>query len=187
MDGPQKMIEIKDLYTDIEQRPGIYVFYRQERGFKFAYVGQSVNCQNRVLQHLNGYEQHIDLSIRKHKLFDEENNPYGYKVAIIEYIDECDELSDLLNKKEMAYCLQWANNGYQLRNTTSGSQDGDKFDINPRHDNRGYRQGVKDGEVKAKKFINKLLEKNLSFTIQGKTNKNKEKALQKLEAYLKNS
>lgn len=25
--------------TDIEEKPGIYVFYREQEGFKFAYIG----------------------------------------------------------------------------------------------------------------------------------------------------
>jgi len=45
-----------------------------------------------------------------------EENLTGYKVTIAEYCNE-----DVLDEKELFYCKKWANEGYQLRNTTSGS------------------------------------------------------------------
>lgn len=99
----------------VKQIPGIYVFHREEKGFKFAYIGQSVNCFRRINEHLNGFEQHIDLSIRKHGFYSKENTT-GYKFEIITYCEECE-----LDELEMKYCREWANKGYQLRNNTSGS------------------------------------------------------------------
>ena len=42
---------------------GIYFLLREEDGFKFAYIGQSVNLLQRLADHLQGY-QYIDLSIK---------------------------------------------------------------------------------------------------------------------------
>ena len=60
--------------------PGIYVFYREENGIKYAYVGQAKKVLTRLAEHLTGYEQHIDKSIRKHGLFDK--SPNGYKITV---------------------------------------------------------------------------------------------------------
>ena len=49
--------------SESEEDSGIYVFTRQENGFKYAYVGQAKHILTRLAQHLNGY-QHIDLSIK---------------------------------------------------------------------------------------------------------------------------
>ena len=76
--------------SDATEEPGIYVFYREENGLKFAYVGQAKHLLTRLAQHLSGY-QHIDLSIKKHGLYSV-LNPYGYKISFITcHQDELDE------------------------------------------------------------------------------------------------
>ena len=62
---------------------GIYFLLREEDGFKYAYIGQAVRLRERLGSHLSGY-QHIDLSIKKHGLWSEEN-PTGYKVHFLEF------------------------------------------------------------------------------------------------------
>ena len=163
----------------IQDEPGIYVFHREQNGFKFAYVGQSVHCYTRIIEHLKGYEQHIDLSIRKYGMYSEQN-PFGYKVEVIEYCPP-----EELDEKELFYCRKYAGDGYQLRNTTSGSQGVGKFGINENKSSKGYREGVKYGYSKAQKEIKHLFDKHLDVTIKGKSNKNKEKALQKFQEFLK--
>ena len=80
--------KIRKLCPSVSEKSGIYTFWRiDENGFKFAYVGQAKNLLKRLAEHLSGY-QHIDCSIKKHKFYDEETNPYGYHVEIIE---ECAE------------------------------------------------------------------------------------------------
>lgn len=163
---------------DIQDEPGIYVFYREQNGFKFAYVGQSVHCFTRILEHLKGYEQHIDLSIRKHGLYSEDK-PTGYKIKVVEYCSIED-----LDEKELYYCRKYANDGYQLRNTTSGSQGVGKFGINENKSSKGYREGVTYGYKKAQKEVKHLFDKHLDVVIKGKPNKNKEKALKKFEDFI---
>lgn len=79
---------------------GIYVFTREEDGFKYAYIGQSVKVLSRLAQHLTGY-QRIDLSIKKHKLWSV-NNPAGWKISEIIYYPE-----DLLNKMEQDAIMRY--------------------------------------------------------------------------------
>ena len=89
---------IKEVCPQATHESGIYCFTRvDEDGFKFAYVGQaSKSLLTRLGDHLVGY-QHIDLSIKKHGLYSQEN-PYGYKVDIL-----CKCPAEECNEKEQYY------------------------------------------------------------------------------------
>ena len=83
--------KIRKMCPDVTDNPGIYLFWRVDSdGFRFCYVGQARTLCKRMAEHLSGY-QHIDLSIKKHKFYDEESNPWGYHAEVIE---EC-SLEDL--------------------------------------------------------------------------------------------
>ena len=168
----------------IKSECGIYLFWRiDEHSIRYAYVGQSVNCYQRVIQHCTAFNQYIDLSIHKHGLYSQDNNIYGYHVEILEYCSP-----EQLDELEYNYCLQYARDGYQMRNQTSGSQGKGKFSLDTeRKSSKGYREGVRDGKHKLIKEIKLLLDKGLEIQISGKLNKNKEKALNKLLSLLNNS
>ena len=68
---------------------------------------QSKHLYDRVVEHLHGYDQHIDLSLKKYGLYHSEYNPTGYKVEALVYCVE-EELDEL----ELHYCRQKANEGY---------------------------------------------------------------------------
>ena len=100
----------------MNDRSGIYFLLREdENGFKYAYIGQAVHTLSRLASHLVGYEQHIDLSLRKHKLYSE-NNPYGWRVEFLNFPES------QLDEKEKYYIKLYANKGYQLRNVSIGGQ-----------------------------------------------------------------
>ena len=68
------------LNPKLDEDSGIYILIRQdENGFKYAYIGQAKHILTRLAQHLTGY-QHIDLSLKKHGLFDPKENHYGWHV-----------------------------------------------------------------------------------------------------------
>ena len=174
--------KIRKVCPEATDNAGIYVFWRiDSNGFKFAYVGQALHLCKRMAEHLSGY-QHIDLSIKKHKFYDEETNPYGYHVEIIE---ECGE--EFLDEEERFWIKSYADQGYQMRNKTSGGQDGEKSALGEGRPPKGYRDGLVQGRKNASKEVAKLFEKNLTYGINGKSNKNKEKALAKFEAFLNES
>ena len=76
----------------VTEDSGIYIFYRQdENGIKYAYVGQAKRLLTRLAQHLSGYQ------------------------ISCKYCGD-----DQLDEYEQRYILLMANNGYQLRNKTSG-------------------------------------------------------------------
>lgn len=133
---------------------GIYFLLREEDGFKYAYIGQAVRLRERLGSHLSGY-QHIDLSIKKHGLWSEEN-PTGYRVHFLEFAE------NLLDEMEQKYIKQYANAGYQMRNVESGGNLG-KTDIGERKAARGYYDGLEQGRKNTQRFIADLFSKHLDY------------------------
>ena len=167
--------QILTLCQDMQDRSGIYMFYRADENGVFArYIGKSeTSLLKRCASHLQGYEQHIDKSIRAHKLYSEEN-PTGWQVCVLEYClpQEC-------NERERYYIEFTQKLGIDLHNVESGGTSG-KTDINERKPARGYREGVKQGERNVIKKIAHLFDKHLkAVTINPTPNKTQEKALAK--------
>ena len=98
--------KIKQLVPDIKDKSGIYILTREENGFRYGYIGQAtVSIWTRLAEHLAGY-QHIDLSIKNHGWYSEEN-PTGYKINY--FYAPKEQLNDL----EQLYIKKYANAGYQ--------------------------------------------------------------------------
>lgn len=174
---------IKEICPRADTRKGIYAFYRiDEQGFKFAYIGQAGakdGLIGRMAEHLTGF-QHIDNSIKSHGLYDEHKNPYGYKVIICAYCNTQDEL----NAREQEFIKKFADNGYQLRNKTIGSQGKGKTGLENNKPSRGYRDGLLQGEKNIQKKIANWFDKSLDYSIKGKPNKNKETAYTRFTDFL---
>lgn len=173
--------KIKKLCPEARQDNGIYCFYRiDENNFRFCYIGQASknNLLSRCASHLEGYKQHIDLSIRKYGLYDEEKNPHGYKLKIICYClaEECDEM-------EQFYIRQYAEDGWQLKNVETGGKK-DKTDLNERRPVKGYRDGIAQGRKNTQKEIKTLFDKYLIYDIKGKPNKIKQRKYDEFTAFL---
>ena len=166
---------------DAKKESGIYCFYRiNEQGFKFAYIGLATkSVLTRLAEHLSGYNQHIDLSIRKYGLYDEETNEYGYKIKVLCYCPE-----EECNEKEQYYIKQYADEGWQLRNVTGGSQGEGKFNLNEGKSPKGYREGVSKGYENARKYVSELFDKYLTYDIKGKPGKIKTRKYDEFTAFL---
>lgn len=161
---------------DVPDTSGIYILTREENGFKFAYVGQAKKLLTRLAGHLKGY-QHIDLSLKKHGLYSEDNTT-GWKVSFVEYPEQ------FLDEQEQIYIKQMANLGYQLRNKTSGSQGEGKKDISDAP-TKGYLEGLHNGYKKAQKEIAHLFKLHLVCgTKKVPPTKLQEKAMQKFEDFI---
>lgn len=172
----QRLLKIN---PQLNERSGIYFLLRtDEEGFKFGYIGQAKHILTRLSQHLVGY-QHIDLSLKKHGLYHETNNPYGWKVNFL----NCPESE--LDEKEQLYIKQYALAGYQLRNKTSGSQGEGKKQIDEYRPAKGYRDGLAQGRKNASKEIAHLFEKHLDYKPKSDPpTKNQQKAMDKFEAFM---
>ena len=156
---------------------GIYFLLREENGFKFGYIGQAKHLLSRLAQHLSGY-QHIDLSIKKHGLWSEEN-PTGYRVHFLEFAE------NLLDEMEQIYIKRYANAGYQMRNATSGSQGVGKKGLDNQKQPRTYYEGLNNGYERARKEIAHLFDLLLDYTTKKQPpTKLQEKALQKFKDFL---
>jgi hypothetical protein len=172
--------KIKKLCPKAIETAGCYIFHRYQGDFRFAYIGLATkSLLSRLGDHLNGYESHIDLSIRKWGLYDEVKNPQGYHIDILCYCkpEEC-------NEKEQYYIKKYANLSYQLLNKTSGSQDGDKFGITENKPTKNYHQGVAYGELKTKRKVKEYFDKYLDFTIKSPSNKIKERKYNEFKEWL---
>lgn len=163
-------------FGEIPDGSGIYVLTREENGFKYAYIGQAKHILTRLAQHLSGY-QHIDLSLKKHGLKTKEN-PNGWGVTTVRCVEE------ELDQVEQNFIKHYATAGYQLRNKTAGGQGDGKFEIAETKPRKTYHDGLKQGYKKAQKEVAKLFEKNLTYSINGKENKNKLKAYEKFRAFV---
>lgn len=170
--------KLLEAFPNLENKSGIYILTRQENGFKYAYIGQSNNMLARMINHMRGYNQHIDLSLKKHGLYSS-TNPEGWHVSCFVYFE-----GDL-NEWEQFWIKKYAQFGYQLLNKTTGSQGSEKRHLGEAKERKGYRQGVFYGYNKAKKEIALWFEKYLDYSIKQPTNKNKEKAFNKFTDFLR--
>jgi hypothetical protein len=163
----------------VTEDSGIYLFWRIDSdGFRFAYVGQAKNLLKRLAEHLSGY-QHIDLSIKKHKFYDEETNPYGYHVEIICHCPENE-----LDGREQYWIKHYADQGYQLRNKTTGSQGEGKSALGEGKSTKGYRDGLVQGRKNTQKEIKELFDKYLTYDIKGQYGKIKQRKYDEFTAFL---
>lgn len=173
---------IKKLCPEADDQSGIYCFYRiDENGFRHAYIGKAerTTLLSRCADHLAGYKQHIDLSIRKYGLYDKAKNTYGYKLKVVCHCppEQCDEL-------ERYYIKKLHDNGWQLKNVESGGTNG-KTDINERKPPRTYQEGVRQGEKNMQKYVKHLFDLHLDYVPKkNPPTKLQEKAMYKFREFL---
>lgn len=172
----KRLLEVNPSLTD---ESGIYFLTRtDENGFRYAYIGQAVHILQRLAQHLVGY-QHIDLSLKKHGLY-ADDNPNGWKIGFLNF-----PISEL-DKQEQHYVKAYADYGYQLRNKTSGSQGEGKAQIDEYRPQKGYRDGIKQGRKNLARELSSIAEKHLEIRLKPEKQGNKvsEKQYEKFMALI---
>lgn len=163
----------------LDDKSGIYFLTRvDENDIKYAYIGQAKHILTRLAQHLVGY-QHIDLSMKNHGLYSNDN-PYGWNVNFMHF-----SLSEL-DEKEQYYIKQYANAGYQLRNKTAGGQGEGKSQINEYRPAKGYCDGLLQGRKNLAKELSHIIDKHLVVSLKPEKANNKVsiKALEKFNDLL---
>ena len=168
------------LNPELNDESGIYFFLRtDENGFRFAYIGQAVKILTRLASHMTGYEQHIDLSLRKHKLYDEQKNPHGWRVEFLNFPES------ELDEREKYYIKLYADKGYQLRNVSLGGQGENRASgsIGERKPPKGYIQGIQQGKKVLARELSNIAEKHLKIEIREdkKNNKVSQKQFEKFK------
>jgi hypothetical protein len=135
-----------------------------------------------MAQHLVGYKkknpQHIDLSLKKHKLLSDFNID-GWNLEWVEVIEPTKEK---LDNEERYYIKHYQNEGYELRNKTGGGQGKGKEQI-AEYTRNGYRKGVAYGKSKLRKEIKYILDKYFDIVAK-KDNKLTANARVKLDKLL---
>ena len=158
------------LNPKLNDKSGIYFLLREdENGFKYAYIGQSVGIITRLASHMSGYEQHIDKSLKAHKLYDKEKNPYGWRVEFLNFPES------QLDEKEKYYIKLYADKGYQLRNVSVGGQgsERDSGTICERKPPKGYRDGILQGKRVLARQLSSIAEKHLIIRLKPEKEHNK--------------
>lgn len=172
------------LNPELNDESGIYFFLREdENGFRFAYIGQAVKILTRLASHMTGYEQHIDLSLLKHKLYDEKKNPHGWRVEFLNFPES------ELDEREKHFIKLYADAGYQLRNVSLGGQGENRASgsIGERKAPKGYMQGIQQGKKVLARELSHIAEKHLKIEIREDKSGNKvsQKQYQKFMELLK--
>ena len=174
----ENMRRLLKVNPKLNGKPGIYFLLRtDENGFKFAYIGQArKSILQRLASHLVGFSQHIDLSLRKHKLYSEDN-PYGWRVEFLNFPPR------MLDEKEKEYIKKYADAGYQLRNVSIGGQgeNRDAGTIGERKSAKGYYDGLAQGRKNLARELNNIIDKHLVVSLKPEKANNKvsQKALEK--------
>ena len=164
---------------NLNEESGIYFLTREdENGFKYAYIGQAKHILTRLAQHMVGYNQHIDLSLKSHGLFSV-TNPYGWNISFANTSEE------VLDDMEQRYIKEYAV-GFQLLNKTSGSQGSGKKKIGEYKPAKGYRDGLKQGKINLARELSSIAEKHLKIEIRDdkKNNKISQKQFEKFKELL---
>ena len=157
----------------LNNESGIYILTRNEDGIRYAYVGQAKFILSRLASHLEGYEQHIDKSLRKHGLYSKEN-PTGWYVNFANFDEQ------YLDDKEKLYINTYAQS-YQMLNKTLGGQGEGKKSFDYERQPKGYKKGVEYGRQKVLKEVAVFFEKYLDYSIKGQSNKVKERKLEEFK------
>lgn len=155
------------LNPNLNDNSGVYILCRvDEDGFKFGYAGQAKHILTRLCQHSAGHQQHIDLSLKKHGLYSE-NNPYGWTVI-------CENFSEAsLDRAEQFYIKWLADQGYQLRNKTGGSQGAGKKQIDEYRPAKGYYDGLKQGKKSLARELSYIIDTHLQVSLKPEKQNNK--------------
>lgn len=174
-------LQLLKLNPKLDNQSGIYFFIRKsEENENEIYVGQSVGILDRCISHMQGYEQYIDKSIKAHKLYDAEKNPYGYKLEFLHFPKE------ELDEKEQYYIKLYSENGWILKNKTSGSQGKGKEKIAEYKPAKGYRDGLVQGRKNMAKELSHIIDTHLTVSLKEEKQNNKvsQKAFEKFNELL---
>lgn len=134
---------------------GIYIFRRQDEEGVHCYIGQARNLLRRCADHLGEYD-HIGLSLKKRGLVGDKT-PGEWEIDYIPCPPE--ELDD----QERDCIAERLSQGWHVYNKTAGGQGKGKEYIQPPSPTRGYRDGLTQGESKARRYIQGMFTRYLCF------------------------
>lgn len=172
----QNIQRLKKLNPNIDNKSGIYFLTRNEPQI---YIGQARHLDERLASHLSGYEQHIDLSLKAHGLYSEDN-PYGYRVHFLHFPES------KLDEMEQYYIQLYAEKGWSLKNKTAGSQGIGKVKIADFKPAKGYRDGISQGRKSMARELSHIIDTHLTVGLKPEKagNKVSQRAFEKFKGLL---
>lgn len=173
--------QLKILCPELDDKPGIYFWYREDHEGKHIYIGiATVSILDRSISHCMGYTQRLDISIKKRGFYSQENK-LGWQLKIMyKPVEELDEL-------EKYYINKYKELGYDVYNISGGGQKSRAGDISERKEGKGYHDGLRQGYTNAQKKVANWFEKSLDYSIKGNPNVNKQKAYDRFTDFLKDN
>lgn len=149
---------------NLDDENGIYILWRIEI---HGYIGQTKQgILTRLSQHMSGYKQHIDLSLKKHGLYSADNKG-GYKIDFI----HC-PISEL-DSKEKEYIRKAIDSGWIVKNKTGGGQNEGKEKIAEYKPPKTYMQGIQQGKKSLARELSHIIDTHLQVSLKPEKQNNK--------------
>lgn len=170
--------QLKLACPNISHKSGIYFLIRkdEDKGEKYAYIGKGVDVLRRMCSHLQGYQQRIDISLKKRGFFSNQNLG-GWELNVLYFPKE------QLDNQERHFIEAYRENGFILYNVESGGTTGKEI-IGERKPVKNYTDGLKQGKKKTVEQVRTYFAKYLDYTIKPPTNKIKERKAEEFEKFL---
>lgn len=168
--------QLKLACPEIDSKSGIYFLTRKDDDGQYFYIGKSLNLSRRMVSHLQGYQQRIDISLKKRGFYSEENT-LGWQLHIMHFRPE------ELDEKERFYIDLYLKNNWMNYNVESGGTIG-KTIIGERKPAKTYTDGIKQGQNKTREEIKTYFDKYLDFAIKPPANKIKERKAEEFKKFL---
>lgn len=153
-----------------DHRSGIYFYLREDTDGKYGYIGKATDLVSRNVAHIIGYQQHIDISIKKRGFYSKDN-PSGWRLNVLYYPKED------LDRWERHWIALYRESNYTLYNVESGGTEGKEI-IGERKPPKTYRDGLAQGRKSLARELKHIIDTHLEIKLR-KENKISQKALAK--------
>lgn len=154
-----------------DHRSGIYFYLREDTDGKYGYIGKATDLISRNVAHILGYQQHIDISIKKRGFYSKDN-PSGWRLNVLYYPKED------LDRWERHWISLYRESGYHLYNVESGGTEGKEI-IGERKPPKTYRDGLEQGRKSLARELRHIIYTHLEIKLRKEDNKISQKALAK--------
>jgi hypothetical protein len=154
-----------------DHRSGIYFYLREDTDGKYGYIGKATDLVSRNIAHIIGYQQHIDISIKKRGFYSKDN-PSGWRLNVLYYPKED------LDRWERHWIALYRESNYTLYNVESGGTEGKEI-IGERKPPKTYRDGLAQGRKNLARELRHIIDTHLEIKLRKEDNKISQKALDK--------
>lgn len=177
----QKQCEeiLKKACPNISHNSGIYFLLRDEEDKRYGYIGKGKDVLRRMRSHLLGYQQRIDISLRKRGFYSKDNEG-GWKLNVLYFPEH------LLDEKERYYIELYRKSGTILYNVENGGTLNKEI-IGEKKPTKLYSDGLLQGDKRTKRKVKEYFDKYFDFSIRQPSNKIKERKYEEFVEWLNES